>query len=156
MEREKDRARRKETEEESGTASVAIMRTNSCWTAMWNGLVGSSDCVTARNLVSNMINIGPGELSGPARSVLSVSWFFLPSGSHSRCRIPLGGHSDTGPMLTISSTPLRSLILESLQSRDPIGNVEFFLFDREALMRVDSARNDAGAYLDKSVSKRTS
>jgi len=66
MEREKDGARRKETEEESGTASVAIMRTNSCWTAMWDGLVGSSDCVTARNLVSNMINIGPGELSGPA------------------------------------------------------------------------------------------
>lgn len=35
---------------------------NSCWTAMWKDLVGSSD-LTARNLVSDTINIGPEELS---------------------------------------------------------------------------------------------
>lgn len=50
---------RSEWREES---NVCCRHANSCWTATWKGLVGSSD-LTARNLVSDTINIGPKELS---------------------------------------------------------------------------------------------
>ena len=63
----REKGRKRETDEEGGNewreeSNVCCRHANSCWTAMWKGLVGSSD-LTARNLVSDTINIGPGELS---------------------------------------------------------------------------------------------
>lgn len=60
---------RREKERES---SVCCRHANSCWTATWIGLVGSSD-LTARNLVSDTINIGPGELSQSRGSLSAAS-----------------------------------------------------------------------------------
>lgn len=53
-------------------AAVCCRHANSCWTATWKGLVGSSD-LTARNLVSDTINIGPGELSQSRGSLSAAS-----------------------------------------------------------------------------------
>lgn len=65
LEREKEEGRGRLTRrngEWREESDVCCRHANSCWTAMWKGLVGSSD-LTARNLVSDTINIGPGELS---------------------------------------------------------------------------------------------
>lgn len=89
---EREKGRKRETDEEGGSewreeSNVCCRHANSCWTATWKGLVGSSD-LTARNLVSDTINIGPGELSQSRGSLRSeresgwskvfVVWFFLP------------------------------------------------------------------------------
>jgi len=66
-ERERKGGRKREADEEERSewteeSNVCCHHANSCWTAMWKGLVGSSD-LTARNLVLDTISIGPGELS---------------------------------------------------------------------------------------------
>lgn len=72
--READEEERSEwrEEKERERAAVCCRHANSCWTATWKGLVGSSD-LTAQNLVSDTINIGPGELSQSRGSLSAAS-----------------------------------------------------------------------------------